>query len=320
MSEIVLLRNQPDRLRELRDSVAKGASDAEFGFFVSVCDRLGLCPFNRQIFLIERWDSQLGRNVKTPQVSIDGFRLVAQRSREYQGQTQTMWADSEGRWSDLWTSADPPFAAKVGVWRDGFKEPLIATALWSEYAARKKDGSVMPMWKKMPALMLAKCAEALALRKAFPAELSGLYTTDEMAQASVIEGESFEVDRPRAHPKAKALPTSQDRAAEAAALMDPTPVGQPARPAVIEAKALPAKVPETVVLGPDALGEQVGRWWKVAVGGTVYAADEKVASVLEANRAFGVSVVARVQDTGKTPRISEILRDATPEEVQRGAA
>ena len=165
MSEIVLLRNQPDRLRELRDSVAKGASDAEFGFFVSVCDRLGLCPFNRQIFLIERWDSQLGRNVKTPQVSIDGFRLVAQRSREYQGQTQTMWADSEGRWSDLWTSADPPFAARVGVWRDGFKEPLIATALWSEYAARKKDGSVMTMWKKMPALMLAKCAEALALRK-----------------------------------------------------------------------------------------------------------------------------------------------------------
>jgi phage recombination protein Bet len=318
MSEIVLLRNQPDRLRELRDSVAKGASDAEFGFFVSVCDRLGLCPFNRQIFLIERWDSQLGRNVKTPQVSIDGFRLVAQRSREYQGQTQTMWADSDGRWSDLWTSADPPFAAKVGVWRDGFKEPLIATALWSEYAARKKDGSVMPMWKKMPALMLAKCAEALALRKAFPAELSGLYTTDEMAQASVIEGESFEVDRPRAQPKAKVLPTSQDRAAEAAALMDPTPVGQPARPAVIDAKPLPARVPEMVVLGPDALGDQVGKWWKVQAGGVTYAADETVASVLEANAAFQVSVVARVIDTGKTPRIGEILRDATPEEAKRG--
>jgi hypothetical protein len=64
----------------------------------------------------------------------------------------------------------------VLVYRKGCAHPFTAIAKFSEYNA---GGS---MWQKMPANQLAKCAEALALRKAFPHQLSGLYTPDEMAQ------------------------------------------------------------------------------------------------------------------------------------------
>lgn len=159
--------------------------------FLQHCARTGLDPIARQIYSIAR--KSKGQLKWQIQISIDGARLVAERSGQYEGQTTPEFTADGITWTQVWLSKEHPAAARVGVYRRGFREPLYAVALWDayvqtrdEWTGGRKTGNVIvgDMWLKMGPLMLAKCAEMLALRKAFPQDLSGLYSAEEMDQAS----------------------------------------------------------------------------------------------------------------------------------------
>lgn len=184
--------------------------------FLQQCTRTQLDPVARQIYAIERGGKW------TIQVSIDGMRLVAQRSGLYRGQSRAQWTDGtkvrtplrdtdgsivrEGdgsivwvddfQWLDVWDKPGYPLAARVSVYRADFDEPVTAIARWASYVVEndewvngQKTGTkvVAEMWQKRGDGQLAKCAEALALRKGFPMDLSGLYATEEMEHLDVVD-------------------------------------------------------------------------------------------------------------------------------------
>lgn len=161
----------------------RAPTDEEVELFRVTCERTGLDPLARQIYAQFRKNSTTGQETMAIQATIDGFRVIAERSGDYLGGDSPQWCGADGEWRDVWLSTDPPVAARVTVHKAaaGQVASTSVVAHWREYAVTGPAGQ---MWAKLPALMLAKVAEALALRRAFPMVLSGIYTSEEMAQAT----------------------------------------------------------------------------------------------------------------------------------------
>jgi len=169
------------KIQLLKNTICKGANDTEFQIFLHACQRTGLDPFMKQIHAVkrpERLKDGTWRESMTIQTAIDGYRLIAERTNKYSpGKEPTYQYDTEGRL--LCATAYIKKQTADGSWHE-----VSASAFYEEYVQTTKDGKPTKFWEKMKHNQLAKCAESLALRRAFPAELSGIYTTDEMGQAS----------------------------------------------------------------------------------------------------------------------------------------
>ena len=173
--DIVITTEQTELLKQ---TICRGATDAEMRLFFYDCQRRGVHPLDKLIHFTKRGGKY------TPITSIDFFRIRAQESKEFAGEEEPLYTEIEGRLE----------SCKYTVYRfvQGQRCQWTATARWREYYPG--DGDQGFMWRKMPYVMLTKCAEALALRKAFPAELQGLYVKEEMDQAGPAKAEKGQPD------------------------------------------------------------------------------------------------------------------------------
>lgn len=170
----------PDQRAALAQIGVEQAPPGDQKVFLHVAQRSGLDPFARQIYMISRWDPQAGRDKWTIQTGIDGYRVIAERRKEYGGQLEPQWCGEDGGWKDVWTSKEPPAAARVGVVRNDWKQPAWGVVHFWEFAATKRNGDLTHMWATKGRHQISKCAEAAALRRAFPQDFAGIYIDDEM--------------------------------------------------------------------------------------------------------------------------------------------
>jgi phage recombination protein Bet len=186
------------------------ATDADLAVFFHMAIRTNLDPFRRQLYMIARqeWDPETRSKQwrQTFQTGIDGYRVVAAREAARRGlelKTVTFqYWDKDGTVTDAWWKDEPPAMIRATV-QLGDQQPVIWDARWSEYVpmkdeyseeggTKKKTGKKVPqgMWATRPTAQLEKCAEAGALRRACPEDLSNLYVDAELertdAQQTVL--------------------------------------------------------------------------------------------------------------------------------------
>jgi phage recombination protein Bet len=159
-----------ERRRLFAETICVGAKPVEVEMAIEICKQLQLDPFKRQIYFVK----MQGRMQTV--IGIDGHRAIAERSGLYEGQGPVQWCGEDGVWKDVWLGKGAPAAAKVTIYRKGFREPLVTVARTRSYS---RGGN---LWTQMPDVMIAKCCEALGHRKAFPEVFGGVFAPEEITE------------------------------------------------------------------------------------------------------------------------------------------
>lgn len=164
-----------EELDIVRQNYAKDATDSEFKMFLGICNHLKLDPFKNEVYFA-KFNGKV--SVMT---SINGLRNKAIETGLWGGRTMPQFCGEDGVWKEIWPHKYPPFACKVGVKKIGFDEPQYAIAEYDAYA-KQYNGKSSGLWANMGNHMLAKCAEALAIRIAFSTVTHGMYISEEIGK------------------------------------------------------------------------------------------------------------------------------------------
>ena len=228
----VLASYSAEQISILKNNIAPpNMTDDQLAYCLTVARSRGLDPFKKQVYFTLRNKKVKDGNREywvptvTVEPTIDGFRSMAESTGELDGYEGPFWCGEDGEWRDVWLdNKKPPVAAKIVIFRRGRSHGTTGVARYEAY----NQGGLT--WQKMGDLMLAKCAESLALRKAFPAELGEFYTHEEMGQA---DRNAFEQLPPETSTvQAQTLPPP---AAARVVSIAPSPKAEPA-PVVVEAQ------------------------------------------------------------------------------------
>ena len=175
----------------IRANFSTGATKSEFEVLMAIAKARKLNPLLKQVYFVKRKDKKLNKEVWSVQVSIDGLRAIAERTGSYDGQDEPEFE---------YNSDKEIVLARVKVYKKGVSRPFVGVARWEEYVQTTYEGTPTKFWKDMPFTMLAKCAEALAIRKAFPEDSGGLYVAEELMQGEHARQLPIEQQPPRISP------------------------------------------------------------------------------------------------------------------------
>lgn len=214
---------QADAIRRaLKSSLYPGANDDSIEMVLSYCQAAGLDPMTKPVHIVpmkvstgrknaDGWDIKEDRDVVMPGIGL--YRINAARTGQYAGcsepefgpicvleSTRDVWVDGA---NNRRQKVSKPFQLQYPEWCRVTVRKLLggqvvefsAKEYWLENYASKGDGSPNAMWEKRAFGQLAKCAEAQALRKAFPEAVGSQPTAEEMEGKDIIEGESARAER-----------------------------------------------------------------------------------------------------------------------------
>jgi len=182
-----------EKYREAVRHKLTGLEEHELDYVEQICERTGLDVLTNQLHVVKRWDGKARKHVLQVAASIEGCRLVAERTGKYESQDPIeFWDDEHGCWAEVWTSDDPPTAARASICKRDCRHPTRAVVHWRSFVQYTKDGSANKFWRDMGEHMIGITAERHALRKAFPQELAGIAGDDHYLEPPNQPGESAE--------------------------------------------------------------------------------------------------------------------------------
>lgn len=154
-----------EMINTLKDTVCKGATNAQFRMFAEVCKATGLSPWLREIWFVPGVGVMAGR---------DGYLRVANENPMFDGMETKVERDAQSK----------PVKATCSVWRKDRSHPITCEAYFNEY---KKAGNV---WQTYPSAMISKVAEVLALKRSF--SINGVVTEEEMGEQEPTRAEKVQ--------------------------------------------------------------------------------------------------------------------------------